>query len=287
MSSEEIRKPVVAGQFYEGSAGQLERQINGCYVSPLGPGHEPRVNRTGPREILGLISPHAGYVFSGATAAHGYAALAADGRPDVLVLIGLNHGRLRAGPAVQTSGAWRTPLGDAAIAEEVAEKIATALPEFSRGAHSFAGEHSIEVQLPFLQDLFEEDLRFVPVMMGAQDLFTAQKVAAAIAGALEGVDGVVVASTDMTHYEAPDKARIQDRMLIEHIEAMDAEGLVRTQQQRDISMCGVGPVAAMLIATQAMGAVQAETLSYSTSGDVMPSDRVVGYLSAKISRKAI
>jgi len=276
--------PVVAGQFYEGNATALERQVDERYLSPLGPGVAPKVDADGPREIVGLICPHAGYVFSGPTAAHAYAALATDGEPEVVIVIGPKHSPLHGGSAVQIAGAWRTPLGDARIASNVAAAIAGKLPDFATDANAFAGEHSLEVQLPFLQDLYEEDLRFVPVMMAGQDLFTAQAVADAVADSLRGLDAVIVASTDMTHYETPDTARRQDRMLIERIEAMDAEGLVRTRQQRNISMCGVGPVAAMMMAAQKLGATAAQTLAYSTSGDVMPSDQVVGYLAAKVTR---
>ncbi|MCD6360881.1 MAG: AmmeMemoRadiSam system protein B [Armatimonadetes bacterium] len=284
MPQTQVRMPVVAGQFYEAGTVALERQIDECYLSPIGPGKLPAVNPAGPRAILGLISPHAGYVFSGPTAAHGFAALAEDGQPEVIVVLGLNHGRMGLASAVQTSGVWRTPLGDAVIAEDVAADIATRLPDFQTTVTAFAGEHSLEVQLPFLQDLYGDDLRFVPVMMGAQDLHSAEAVGAALAEALGGRNGVIVASTDMTHYEAPETARRLDRLLIERIEALDPEGLIRTQQARSISMCGVGPVAAMLIATRALGATVAQTLAYSTSGDVMPSEQVVGYLSAKVVR---
>lgn len=284
MPQTQVRMPVVVGQFYEAGAMALERQIDGCYLSPLGPRAEPKVNPVGPRRIVGLVSPHAGYVFSGPTAAHGFAALAADGEPEVVVVIGLNHGRMGSASAVQTAGAWRTPLGDAPIAPDVADQIAAALPDFQTSPASFRGEHSIEVQLPFLQDLYGEDLRFVPVMMAAQDLLSAEAVGAAVAAALQGRDAVLIASTDLTHYEAPDVARRQDQLLIERIEALDPEGLIRTQQARSISMCGVGPVAAMLIAARALGATAAEALAYSTSGDVMPSRQVVGYLSAKVVR---
>ncbi|HUS80496.1 MAG TPA: AmmeMemoRadiSam system protein B [Armatimonadota bacterium] len=284
MKPGQVRMPVVAGQFYEGGATSLTRQIEQCYLSPLGPGRLPAVNRDGPRRIVGLVSPHAGYFFSGPTAAHGYSALGADGQPGVIVIVGLNHGRLGHASAVQTAGAWRTPLSDAVVDHEVAARIAEPLKGFSTDASAFAGEHSLEVQLPFLQDLYEEVLRFVPVMMAAQDLFTAEAVGHAIAAGLEGRDAAIVASTDMTHYESPDTARRQDRLLIERIEAMDHEGLISTQQARGISMCGVGPVAAMLIAAKALGATQARTLAYSTSGDVMPSPQVVGYLSAVVTR---
>jgi len=283
MTAEQIRQPVVAGQFYEGSAQSLTRQIEESYEHKLGPGSPAQVNERGPRRIVGLISPHAGYVYSGPTAAHGFYELALDGRPEVAVVIGVNHGRAY-GSAVQTAGAWRTPLGDLPVASEVAEQIAAALPDFATGARAFGGEHSLEVQLPFLQHLYGDSVPFVPVMMDQQSLRAAQSVGHAVAAALEGRDAVIIASTDMTHYEPPKVALRQDNILIEQIEAMDPERLIREREARGISMCGVGPVAAALLACKSLGATSAEKTAYSTSGDVMPSGSVVGYLSAKIVR---
>ena len=277
---DEIRKPAVAGQFYPATATELTRQIEENFKDSLGPGHLPEVVESGPRNIVGMVCPHAGYPFSGHTAAYAYDALASDGHPDVAVVVGVNHGRGGLKSAVQMSGAWRTPLGDLMIADDVAKKIAAALPSFVTEPEAFRSEHSLEVQLPFLQYLYEEALLFVPVMMGEQDYETSRKVGEAIAGALDGRDAVVVASTDMTHYQSAQTARQQDQVLIRRIEAMDAEGLITERATRQISMCGSGPVAATIIAAQAMGATEVQSLAYSNSGDVMPSQDVVGYYAA-------
>lgn len=279
-----IRMPVVDGQFYPASATELTRQIEACFTHRLGPGHLPEVAESGPRDIVGLVSPHAGYPFSGHTAAHAYDALASDGHPDVVIVLGLNHGRAGFASAVQTSGAWRTPLGDVVIADDIAEAIAAALPGFQTGSEPFRAEHSLEVQLPFLQYLYEEALLFVPVMMASQDIEAARAVGTAIAGAVKGRDAVVIASTDMTHYEPAAVARKQDQVLIRRIEQLDAEGLVSERAARGISMCGVGPVAACIIAATSMGATKGESLAYSTSGDVMPSSEVVGYYAAALRK---
>ncbi|MGD9497385.1 MAG: AmmeMemoRadiSam system protein B [Armatimonadota bacterium] len=280
----QVRKPAVAGQFYPASRTELTNQIEECFLGPLGPGDLPKPRQHGPREIVGIISPHAGYMFSGQTAAHGYLALARDGVPEVVVVVGLNHGRGGLLSAVQTEGGWMTPLGTVPIEEEVAEAIATSLPGFTTDPGAFFSEHSIEVQLPFLQYIFEEALVFVPVMMAAQDIASARAVGEAVAGALQDRDGVIVASTDMTHYEPASAARRKDSVLIQRIEAMDPEGLVAERDARHISMCGVGPVAAALTAAKALGATRVASLAYSTSGDVMPSDQVVGYYAAAIRR---
>ncbi|MGC9318945.1 MAG: AmmeMemoRadiSam system protein B [Armatimonadota bacterium] len=281
---EDVRRPAVAGQFYAGTSTELTRQIEECFTHRLGPGSLPEVSDDGPRRIVGVISPHAGYVFSGPTAAHGYDALAADGRPDVFVIVGLNHGRGGISSAVQTGGAWETPLGTVPIAEEVAAEIAGRLPDFSFDPQDMAMEHSIEVQLPFLQYLYEEHLVFVPVMMSSQDLDSARAVGRALAKALDGLDAVIVASTDMTHYEQASSAKRKDNILIQRIEALDAEGLIAERESRGITMCGAGPVAATIIAATAMGATEVQSLAYSTSGDVMPAEEVVGYYSAVIRR---
>lgn len=283
MSGEQVRQAAVAGQFYEGTADGLVRQIEQCYRHELGPGRLPEVSEDGPREILGLISPHAGYMYSGPTAAVGFNELALDGRPGVAVVIGVNHGHAL-GSAVQTTGAWRTPLGDLPIATEVAEGIAAALPSFATEARAFGGEHSLEVQLPFLQHLYEDRVPLVPVMLSEHGFRPAEGVGRAVAEAVQGRDAVIIASTDMTHYEPPQVAARQDALLIERIEAMDPEGLVRERDSRGISMCGVAPVAAALVACKLLGATAAQKLAYSTSGDVVPSHSVVGYLSAKIVR---
>ncbi len=279
---EQIRKPVVAGKFYPASPTDLRKQIEESFCHDLGPGQLPDVIDNGPREIIGLVSPHAGYPFSGHTAAHAYDALARDGHPDVAVVIGISHGG--SASAVQTSGAWRTPLGDLVIAEDVAKQVAAALPDFHTEARAFQAEHSLEVQLPFLQYVYEEALLFVPVMMAKQDIESSRAVGNALADALADRDAVVIASTDMTHYQSAATARKQDHVLIDRVEDLDPEGLISERNARDISMCGPGPVAAMLFAAKSMGASSVESLAYSTSGDVMPAQDVVGYYAAAVTR---
>ena len=281
---DDIRKPAVAGQFYPASPTELRRQIEASFKHELGPGHLPEVIGSGPREIVGAVCPHAGYPFSGHTAAHVYDTLASDGCPDVAVVVGVNHGRGGLHSAVQTSGCWRTPLGDLMVAEDVAGRLAAALPEFKTDSEAFRSEHSLEVQLPFLQYVYEESQLFVPVMMAAQDIEAARAVGTAIAESLDGRDAVIIASTDMTHYQSAATARKQDQVLIRRIEALDAEGLIAERANRQISMCGAGPVAATIVAAQAMGAMEVDSLSYTNSGDVMPSQDVVGYYAAVMRR---
>ena len=279
-----IREPVVAGQFYPGEREALWREIEEAYRNPLGPGALPVVNEQGPREILGLVCPHAGYSYSGHVAATSFAALAADGRPASVIVLGFAHrSRLTLG-ATQTSGAWRTPLGEAQIDQDLAVAVAARLPEMVDSVAALSGEHSLEVQLPFLQHLYGESLRFVPVMMDDQRWDAARQVGTALGEAGAGRDVVIVASTDMTHYQPVAVAQRQDLYLAEFIRNLDPEGLIREARRQGITMCGTGVTAAMLVAARALGATRAEILAYHHSGEVAPMAEVVGYLSAKVTK---
>ncbi len=283
MAPQSVRTPAVAGQFYAGSETALREQIEGCYRHRLGPGQLPEVNENGPREIIGLVSPHAGYPYSGPPAACGYYELAADGRPQVIIIIGPSHQPVRIGAAIQTTGAWATPLGEAVIDSEVATAVAEDCSVLEDSAAAFSYEHSLEVQLPFLQHLYGASVRFVPIMMVDQEWETAAPIGDSLATVLEGRDAVIIASTDMTHYEPAQVAREQDMLLVQHIEKLDAEGMLQTRARRHISMCGYGPTAAMMIAATTLGARHGQLIAYSTSGDVQPMPTVVGYVSAKVT----
>jgi AmmeMemoRadiSam system protein B len=284
MGANDVRRPAVAGMFYEAGRDALTQEIEACYAPPRGPGAIPAVNEDGPRQILGVVSPHAGYVYSGPAAAHAMAALAVDGRPDVFVILGPNHGRGRYVNAIQTRGAWLTPLGEAPVAEDLAAEIHDLCPGLADGVSNFLGEHSIEVQIPFLQHLYGAQVPIVPIMLLDQSMESAHALGTALGRVLAGRNVVIVASTDMTHFEAPDSARRQDEILIGRMEALDPEGLLRERERRGITMCGYGPVAAMLTAAKALGATRAQHLCYTNSGEVGPRDEVVAYLSLAVWR---
>lgn len=282
--SNQIRKPAVAGQFYEANRAALLAEIEDAYLGGRGPGELPQVNESGPRRMLGLISPHAGYLYSAPMAAYGFAALARDGRPDTFVVLGPNHGRGSWISAIQTAGAWLTPLGEAQINAELGAELARELPWLEEGATHFSGEHSLEVQIPLLQHLYGEQVKLVPIMMLEQEQPAAQAIGEALGRVLQGRDAVIIASTDMTHQEPREVATAQGRLLAERIEALDAEGLLRERKRNNITMCGYGPVAATIIAAKALGATRAKILRYGDSGEAHPMGTVVGYLSAAIYR---
>jgi len=273
-----MRQPAVAGQFYEGTKEGLLKQIEWCYKHQIGPRKLPEV-REGPRSLLGLVSPHAGYMYSGPVAAHGFVELAADGRPDSFVILGPNHHGLGSGVSLRSVGRWRTPLGEVLIDTSLAKEILknSDLIDDEEMAHLY--EHSIEVQLPFLQHLYGE-IKFVPISMMLQDLRTDLEVGRAVGEACRGKNVVVIASTDFTHYEPHSQAVRRDQMAIKRILELDARGLVETVEREGLSMCGYGPVAAMLEATSLMGARKAKLLKHATSGETSGMmGEVVGYAS--------
>ena len=281
MSNGPVRLPSLAGQWYAANATELKRELDACYLDARGPGALPVVNPQGERSIIGVVSPHAGYAFSGAIAAHAFFRLAQDGIPEAAIIIAPRHS-YDPRPAIQTSGCWRTPLGDAAIHHELAGAIAARLPEFSDGPEAFADENTLELQVPLLQHVYGEACPIVPIRVVRQDSAESKLVGDAVAEALRGTDAVIIASTDMTHHEPASVVEAQDRILIALMESMDPEGLLRTRP--DISMCGRGPVAAMLVAASQLGAKRAQILKYGHSGEVMPAPGVVGYVAAAVSR---
>ncbi len=231
-----------------------------------------------PRKVIGLICPHAGYMFSGPIAAHAYYELAVDGKPDVIVILGPNHTGYGSGLALMNEGVWRTPLGDVEIDRETANQILheSRIVDIDDSAHSH--EHSIEVQLPFLQYLYGSGFKIVPICFLMQDLSSAREVGEAVAKVLPDKKAVIIASSDMTHYEPQESAERKDKKVLEAIEAMDEVRFQSVIEAYNVSACGHGPIAALITAAKILGGREAKLLCYKTSGDVI-GDRssVVGY----------
>ncbi len=267
-----MRYPSVAGQFYSGKEAPLRKEIEDCFLHELGPGRIPALNPSGGRRIRGIVSPHAGFMYSGPVAAHGFAALAEDGFPEVFVIIGPNHHGVGSGVAITTHD-FETPMGVMQNDRDLALAMRKGIVEESMLAHRH--EHSIEVQIPFIQ-YFSADRKFVPVSMLAQDNRSAAQLGQAIREAIGNRDAVIIASTDMSHYISPESAKEKDMMAIDRILALDPKGLYDVVRKNRITMCGFGPVMAMLEAVQGS---EAELLKYANSGDVRPMSEVVGYAS--------
>jgi len=280
-----VRRPSVAGSFYKGDRDSLIRQIEWCFQHKLGPGSLPRVNESGERRIIALVCPHAGYMYSGPTAAHSYYRLASDGIPELVVLIGPNHTGIGAMVSISDAEYWRTPLGDIPVDREFSSNLAKkcGIAEVDGDAHLY--EHSLEVQLPFLQYLYGSRFKIVAITMMLQDLATCRDLGYSLAELLADKNAVIIASTDFTHYEPYDIAREKDNTAIKAILSMDAQELLHVVKRNNISMCGPGPVATALIASKALNAKNAELLSYSTSGDITElKEEVVGYGSIAITK---
>jgi AmmeMemoRadiSam system protein B len=260
-----VRRPVVAGTFYAGTKERLRLQVEDLL---------PREVKPGP--ALGVVVPHAGYLYSGRVAGAVYARVEL---PDTVVILGPNHTGLGAGAAIMTYGQWETPLGSVPIDAELGKAILANASVLEEDHLGHLREHSIEVQLPFLQ-YFERPFSFVPICLFSHEYAVCQNVGQAVAMAVRqaGKRVLLVASTDMSHYISRDEASPKDRKAIDAILALDPEGLHRVVQREGISMCGFHPTAAMLVAAKALGASRAELVMYTDSGEVTKSvDEVVAY----------
>ena len=286
---EKIRNAVVAGQFYPGTETSLNQQIQECFLDTRGVGKLPEISH-GKKNIKGLVVPHAGYIYSGAIAAHAYFQLAQNGFADTFIILGPNHTGAGSGVSVMTEGTWKTPLGEVPINTALAETIHTGVVDKDDNAHTY--EHSIEVQLPFLQYIAQKKtFDFVPICMMMQDYDTASEVGTILADVIKNQEKttVIIASTDFSHagfnyMSAPpvgmrvdDYAEKQDKLAINKILSMNPESLIKTVHDNNITMCGYGPVSTMLVATKKLGATKAELLKYGNSYEVHPSTSCVGY----------
>ncbi|MFQ6089905.1 MAG: AmmeMemoRadiSam system protein B [Candidatus Bipolaricaulia bacterium] len=276
-----IRPPYVAGAFYAGSAERLREQIEWCFRSELGPGRIPEVTPQPLRGPVGLVSPHAGYPYSGPVAAHGFSWLARRGRPEAVVIVGTNHTGLGGPISIGAAGAWETPLGTVEIDSALAESILERCPPIEPRAEAFSQEHSVEVQLPFLQYLFGE-LKFVPLVILDQRPEPAQELGRAIAEATRDRPVVLIASSDFSHYEPQELATRKDRAAIERVLELDLEGFYEVIRRDRTTICGYGAIAAVMEAARSLG-LDGKLLRYATSGEATGDlAAVVGYASIAI-----
>jgi len=282
-----IRRPAVAGLFYESEPERLKEQIRQTFLHKLGPGKLPVVGQKFKADILGIVSPHAGYIYSGHVAAHGFYRLSESGKPDIVFILGPNHHGLGDPLALSTSELWETPLGTLEVDLEVSKSIIekSKLISFDDVAH--LQEHSIEVQLPFLQFMYDT-VRIVPLSMLLQYPEAAKAVGEAIASVISEMNlkACIVASSDFTHYESADAAKRKDKIAIEKIINLDPEGLFNAVVETPISMCGPGPVMALIYAAKKLGYTKARLLKYANSGDVTGDySAVVAYASIAFERE--
>jgi AmmeMemoRadiSam system protein B len=225
-----------------------------------------------------MICPHAGYMYSGPVAASAFYELALDGKPDTVVLMGPNHTGYGSALSLMREGVWRTPLGDIEIDTEMASKITreTSVIDVDELAHRY--EHSIEVQLPFLQFLYGNKFKIVPICFLMQDYNSAVEVGRALVEVLAATNTVVIASSDMTHYEPAKTAAAKDQAALKAVTDMDAKHFYETVETQNITACGYAPITALITYAKGVNAKEAKLLSYHNSGDITgDSSSVVGY----------
>jgi len=269
-----IRQPAVAGRFYPSDAGELARQVASFLAAADASKQSAR------RRAIACMLPHAGYMYSGHVAG---AVLAAVDLPRRFIILCPRHTHEGQPLAILSQGAWRTPLGDAPLDSELAAALRRACPMLQEDAAAHRFEHAIEVEIPFLQQAAPE-FRFVPIVLGVDRLPILEELASAIARVLRestarGNEPVmIIASSDMNHYEPDDVTRSKDARAIERILALDGRGLHETVRREGITMCGYAPATVMLLAAKELGAARAELIRYATSGDINGDrDEVVGY----------
>jgi len=260
-----IRPPAVAGRFYPSNARELARDID-AYT-------EVTAEKVRAR---GCVVPHAGYMYSGGVAGAVYSALEIPARS---ILLGPRHYPRGEPMAILSEGAWMTPFGEAKIDSALAAELARTCPRLCEDAVAHEREHSLEVQIPFLQRLVA-DFRFVPVVLGTDRYPALEELGHAVAKvvAAEREPVLVIASSDMNHYESDAITRKKDERAIARVLALDPRGLFDTVSSEGITMCGYAATVAMLVAVLDLGAKEAKLVRYATSGDITGDrDQVVGY----------
>jgi AmmeMemoRadiSam system protein B len=264
-----LRRPAVAGRFYPRDPEDLRAEVQ-SYLS------QERGNTRSPVRAIGCIAPHAGYMYSGHVAGAVFARIEI---PRLCIVLCPNHTGIGQPLAIVSDGAWETPLGEVPIATALATALKQRFPALQEDTAAHRAEHAAEVELPFLQ-LLQPELSIVPIALGTRRFEILDQLGSAIADvvAAQSEPVLIIASSDMNHYEPDAVTRVKDHRAIERILTLDPQGLHEVVTQQEISMCGFGPAVAMLTAGRQLGARSAELVKYATSGDIS-GDRnmVVGY----------
>jgi len=274
---DEVRRPVVAGTFYPGDAAELAAAIDG-YLTDAG-----QLELSG--EIAAVIAPHAGYVYSGGVAGAAYAQLGEQSF-DTVVVVAPSHRVPFRGSSVYGGSAYETPLGTVPVDEELADAIRGDGEQFAYRSGAHSAEHSLEVQIPFLQRTLKE-FAIVPIVMGEQGEESVRALAGAITRAVEANSSrvLLVASTDLSHYHDQKRASALDKIIVDRVAGFDPEGLLADLAAGRCEACGGGPMAVVMMAARQLGADRSTVARYATSGDITGDmSQVVGYLSAVLTR---
>ncbi len=269
MATTILRHPAVAGRFYPADPDELRTEALDFLSQPLS-------TNQAPLRALGCIAPHAGYMYSGHVAGAVFACIDV---PKRCIVLCPNHTGMGRPLAMMSEGAWQTPLGDVPLNAELAHALKSQFPALQEDSAAHRAEHAAEVELPFLL-LRQPELSFVPIALGTGQFEILEHLGNALADVIAAQSDrvLIVASSDMNHYESDTVTRAKDHWAIERILSLDPRGLFDVVTQQNISMCGFGPAVAMLTAARQLGAKSAELVKYATSGDIS-GDRnmVVGY----------
>ena len=266
-----VRSAAVAGSFYDSDPEHLRREVDFL----LGEGKAPKLRG----RVLGLMSPHAGYMYSGAVAAAAFRTLKGLSY-EVVLLVGPSHREYFNGVAVYPGDAYKTPFGEIPINKEFRNALITQSPLIQLSESGHRSEHSLEVQLPFLQRVLDQ-LSIVPMIIGNQTKDHCLSLGNAIAAVARKRNVLLVASSDLSHYHPYDDAVALDKQVMSYVEAFDEHGLMDRLESERVEACGGGPVVAVMHAAKLLGANRSEVLMYCNSGDVTgDKSAVVGYLSA-------
>ncbi len=275
-----IRRAAVAGTWYPGTASALAAAVDG-YLAGIGGEAGGQL-----AELVALVAPHAGLMYSGPVAAYAYHQLL-DRSVGLVVLVGPSHFLGFEGVSIYRAGGFETPLGVADIDEECASAIMAAAPIVHERAAAHTREHSLEMQLPFLKRVAPE-ARIVPLVVGRQTAETALALGEALGAVLKGRNALLVASTDLSHYHDAATAARLDRVVIDHVSRFDVDGLQRALDAEPEHACGGGPTIAVMRAARSLGARDALILRYADSGDVSgDKSAVVGYLAAALGNAPV
>lgn len=279
-----LRRPAVAGSFYPAGEAELREAVEASYLHRLGPGRLPSPTAPGPvPELKACVCPHAGYAYSGPIAAHSFLDVSQLQTPGLVVVVGPNHYGLGSGVATYGEGEWETPLGKVHVDHEASRRIVelTGLVDIDPEAHR--REHSIEVQLPFLQHLYGKAFTLLPISLAFQHKSVARDLGKGLAELLKekaeaGVGAVLIASSDLTHYEPGAQAKEKDTALLKHVERLDLDAFYSTLERRVVTACGYGAIATVMEACRLVGYGKGKVNAYATSGDVTGENgAVVGY----------
>lgn len=277
-----IRNPAVSGSFYPNNPEELKKTIENSFLHEFGVGKIPKLDKfDGGEYPINVMVPHAGYQYSGPVASHSYCEIVQNGFPEVFIILSPNHTGLGSEISVFNDGEWVTPLGSVEVDSEFADSIISFSDIASADFHAHINEHSIEVQLPFLQ-YFSNDFKLVPITMGSQTFSASSDLANAIIKAAEKLNKsyCVIASTDLSHFNNQEKANKVDSFVLEDIEEMNEFKLYEEIIQYNITMCGYGPVMTTISLSKQLNKNDCEILAYKTSGDISGDfTSVVGYAS--------